>query len=172
MKKIFNAVAKGLAAKFPAWTIIGLCFSCNHGRPCFNLKLSYDLLTLNLIGEPYGATDINAVSGNQGLSVAFNSEGTITVFKWPNPSFYDQVKYMTTERDSKRLGALANEGVFAGIYFEADSGNGFFPGHFGEIRIKRGEKVVAGQAQPQLWHHALFYLTAIEAFGKEDPVSK
>jgi len=106
--------------------LVLLFCSCNHGRPCVDLKLTYDLLTLDLIGEPYGATDINAVSGNQGLSIAFNQAGTITVFKWPNPSYYDQVKYMTTRREKERLGALANEGVFTGIYYETDSGNGFF----------------------------------------------
>jgi hypothetical protein len=40
-------------------------------------------------------------------------------------------------------------------------------GHFGEIWMRKGDKVIAGQATPQLWHHALFYLACIEAFGTE-----
>ena len=101
-------------------------FACNHGRPCVNLKQFSRFFTMDLIGEPYGATDINALTGNQRLTVALNQEGTVTVFKWPNPSYYDQVAYMTTERDQPRKGALANEGVFSGIYFETDSEKGFF----------------------------------------------
>ena len=102
----------------------GFILNCNHGRPCVQPSI-IKIQTQGLIGEPYGATDINAVTGNGGLSVALNSAGTITVFKWPNPSFYDQVKYLTTTREAKRLGALANEGVFAGLYYETDEGEGF-----------------------------------------------
>jgi GH15 family glucan-1,4-alpha-glucosidase len=68
-------------------------------------------------GEPedFGPTDVSATSGNQSLSVGLNEEGTITVLKWPSPSFYDQVKYRTTSRDEPRLGALANEGALIGL---------------------------------------------------------
>lgn len=68
-------------------------------------------------GEPedFGPTDVSATSGNQSLSAAFNEKGTITVLKWPSPSFYDQVKYRTTGRDQARLGALPNEGALLGL---------------------------------------------------------
>lgn len=98
------------------WLLSGM--ACNRGRVCVRP-------TLDLTREPYGATDLNAESGNQGLSVGFNGAGTITVFKWPNPSYYDQVKYMTTTRDRERLGALPNEGVLAGLYYETKRGPGF-----------------------------------------------
>lgn len=65
--------------------------------------------------EGYGPTDISAVTGNGGLSVAENEAATITVLKWPSPSFYDQIKYRTTDRAEPRLGALPNEGAFLGI---------------------------------------------------------
>jgi GH15 family glucan-1,4-alpha-glucosidase len=65
--------------------------------------------------EKYGPTDITAVSGNRGLSVGLNSDATVTVFKWPSPSFYDQIKYRTTDRAQRRLGALPNEGAFFGL---------------------------------------------------------
>jgi len=65
--------------------------------------------------ESFGPTDISAVSGNQRLSVAVNDEATVTVFKWPSPSYYDQIKYRTSDRSRDRLGALPNEGAFIGI---------------------------------------------------------
>lgn len=65
--------------------------------------------------EKYGPTDISAVSGNQRLSVGLNSDATVTVFKWPSPSYYDQIKYRTTDRSRNRFGALPNEGAFLGI---------------------------------------------------------
>jgi len=106
--------------------LISFASACNHFRPCVDLKQFLHFFSMDLIGEPYGATDINAISGNQGLTVAVNQEGTITVFKWPNPSFYDQVKYMTSGREKPRMGALPNEGIFAGIYYQTDSEQGFF----------------------------------------------
>ncbi len=94
--------------------------SCNHGRPCLRLN------DTGISAEPYGATDINAATGNQGLSVGVNREGTITLLKWPNPSFYDHVKFMTASRDDKRLGALENEGVMSGIRYSTGDKQGFF----------------------------------------------
>lgn len=65
--------------------------------------------------EQYGPTDISAVSGNQKMSVALNAKATVTVLKWPTPSFFDQMKYHTTDRSEHRMGALPNEGAFLGI---------------------------------------------------------
>lgn len=65
--------------------------------------------------ELYGPTDVNAQAGNQGLTVAFNDRGTVTVFKWPSPSFYDQVKFHANSRSEPFVGALENEGTFLGI---------------------------------------------------------
>ena len=65
--------------------------------------------------ELYGPTDINAQAGNQGLTVGFNRQGTVTVFKWPSPSYYDQVKYHTNSRAEPYAGARPNEGTFLGI---------------------------------------------------------
>lgn len=90
--------------------------TCNHGR-----------LPLHA-GRPmehYGPTDISGIVGGGGLSAAVNDKGTITVFKWPNPSYYDHVKYMTSDRDRPFFGALANEGVFTGVFCETDDGEGF-----------------------------------------------
>ena len=49
------------------------------------------------------------------MAVGVNREGTVTVLRWPRPSFYDQVKYHTTSRDQPRLGARPNDGAFLGL---------------------------------------------------------
>lgn len=71
--------------------------------------------------EDYGPTDITAVSGNQKMSVALNDRGTVTVLKWPSPSYYDQIKYRTTDRSEPRMGALPNEGAFVGLGYKRGS---------------------------------------------------
>lgn len=68
--------------------------------------------------ETYGPTDITAVSGNQKMSVGVNADATVTVLKWPSPSYYDQVKYRTTDRSEPRFGALPNEGAFLGLGYK------------------------------------------------------
>jgi hypothetical protein len=65
--------------------------------------------------EEAGPTDMTAVSGNRRLSVGLDGAGTVTVMKWPSPSYYDQIKYRTTDRGAPRMGALPNEGSFLGI---------------------------------------------------------
>jgi hypothetical protein len=65
--------------------------------------------------EVYGPTDISATTGNQNLSAAINPDATVTVLKWPSPSFYDQIKYRTRDRSLPRFGALPNEGAFLGL---------------------------------------------------------
>ncbi|HEV3472801.1 MAG TPA: hypothetical protein VG408_06295 [Actinomycetota bacterium] len=65
--------------------------------------------------EVFGPTDISAVSGNGTMSVALNEDATVTVLRWPSPSFYDQIKYRTTDRTARFMGALPNEGALIGI---------------------------------------------------------
>ena len=72
--------------------------------------------------EESGPTDINAVTGNQGLTAAFNDRGTMTVLKWPSPSFYDQLDYRTTDRSEPRMGAAANDGAFLGVAWRKREG--------------------------------------------------
>lgn len=66
-------------------------------------------------GEIYGPTDINAMSANGSMAVATNDEGTVTVLRYPRPSYYDQVKYRTSSWEEDRFGALENEGPFLGV---------------------------------------------------------
>lgn len=65
--------------------------------------------------EQSGPTDINAVTGNGGLTAAENEKGTLTVLKWPSPSYYDQLEYRTTDRSEPRMGADADHGAFLGL---------------------------------------------------------
>ncbi|PSQ11031.1 hypothetical protein BRC99_06790, partial [Halobacteriales archaeon QS_7_69_60] len=46
----------------------------------------------------YGPTDVNAQSANGSLAVALNDAGTMSVFRWPRPSFYEQLKYFAEGR--------------------------------------------------------------------------
>jgi hypothetical protein len=65
----------------------------------------------------YGHTDINAQTANGGLAVAENDEGTLTVFRYPSPSYYDQVKYNTEveSEGGEDHGVAPNEGMFLGL---------------------------------------------------------
>ncbi len=71
--------------------------------------------------EDFGPTDISAVSGNQAMAAAFNPDATVTVLKWPSPSYYDQLNLRTTDRSKPRLGALPNEGAFLGLGYKKGS---------------------------------------------------
>ena len=72
----------------------------------------------------YGPTNINAALGNGGLSAAFSGRGELTVLRWPSPSFYDQLNYMTRPlsleaRKMPRMGAEENMGILAGLAYFA-----------------------------------------------------
>lgn len=79
--------------------------------------------------ENYGPTDISAQAGDtkRRVTVNENEAGTVTVFKWPNPSYYNQVKYQAVSRDSsgKVTNLAPNEGTFAGIRYRTAEGVGF-----------------------------------------------
>ena len=73
--------------------------------------------------EDFGPTDITAVTGNQALSAGINDEGTVTVLRWPSPSYYDQIKYRTVDRAEPHMGSLPNEGAFIGVAWRPDAGS-------------------------------------------------
>lgn len=79
-------------------------------------------LELGQAPEIFGPTACNAQSGNGGLSVALNRAGTVTVCRWPRPSFYDQVKHRATDRDAPRMGAAPNAGAFLGLAVDVGDG--------------------------------------------------
>lgn len=74
--------------------------------------------------EPWGPTDVHAQTGSQALSVSLNREGTLTVFKWPRPSYYDQIKYHTSDRALPYEGADTNAGAFLGLAYSTATDSG------------------------------------------------
>lgn len=92
------------------------------GRLTHRFRTLLPPLRLRDAPEFFGPTDINAQSGNQRLSVALNREGTVTVLRWPRPSFFNHVKYHTTCRSDVRFGAHPNEGAFLGLRLQMGEG--------------------------------------------------
>ena len=88
----------------------------------------YDPTQSNADFEAYGPTDVNVQAGDNHVTVNENTGGTITVFKYPNPSLYNQIKYFTVSRDQRERAhtRFPNEGSFAGIRWRTrKGGNGF-----------------------------------------------
>ncbi len=77
--------------------------------------------------EAYGPTDVQAQTGDGRLTVNENAAGTLTVFKYPNPSYYNQIKYLAVSRDARGrvLAQYPNEGSFAGLAYVTRHGTGF-----------------------------------------------
>ncbi len=77
--------------------------------------------------EAYGPTDVNAQAGDGHLTVNENAAGTLTVFKWPNPSYYNQLKYLAISRDARGRVRVQfpNEGSFAGLAYTTKGARGF-----------------------------------------------
>lgn len=73
--------------------------------------------------EQYGPTDIGATLAGKRLQVAVNSEGTLSVLRWPSRSYWEQLKYFTTDRDDPDLGLNPNEGAFSGLALELEDGS-------------------------------------------------
>lgn len=86
------------------------------------------------IEHTFGATHITAQAGNGQLTVGIAPRGEVTVLSWPSPTYYDQLDYETSNDDDARLqarfGASADDGLFAGLWIEADNS----PGHFSWLR--------------------------------------
>src|SRR5437764_2880073 len=80
---------------------------------CFNASQA------NADYEAYGPTDVNAQTGDGRLTVNENATGTLTVFKYPNPSYYNQVKYFALRRNRRGhvQAQYPNEGSFAGLVY-------------------------------------------------------
>ena len=77
----------------------------------------------------FGPGNVNGISGNGRLSAGFAGTGELTVMRWPNPSHFDQVCYLTPflsssceARTSPRHGALENMGSFAGLHVRTRGG--------------------------------------------------
>jgi hypothetical protein len=75
----------------------------------------------------YGATNINAVTGHGRLAAGVSADGDVTVLTWPNPSYCDQLAYLSSNdfhaRSLPRLGAPEGAGIFLGLRLKT-SGDG------------------------------------------------
>jgi len=65
--------------------------------------------------EEWGPTDGNGQIGNENLMVSTNELGTVTVFKYPNPSYADQVKHHAFDRREPYMGSDPNAGALLGV---------------------------------------------------------
>jgi hypothetical protein len=77
----------------------------------------------------YGATNANAALGSGALTAVYSRCGELTVLKWPGPSYYNQLNYLSSNapdaRILPRLGALEGHGAFPGIAYRTATGSGF-----------------------------------------------
>jgi hypothetical protein len=66
-----------------------------------------------------GATDINGAVGNGGATAGFSAQGELTVLRWPSPSYFQHVDFVTSNDVNARalphFGARDNQGSFAGV---------------------------------------------------------
>jgi hypothetical protein len=84
----------------------------------------------NAFGElQLGATNVNAALGSGKLTATVSRCGELTSLKWPGPSYYDQLAYLSSNAPDARLrphfGALDDMGAFAGIAYRTARGRGF-----------------------------------------------
>lgn len=84
----------------------------------FALAVSAADLPPDFIEGIFGPTNINGAVGNGRLTAGIAADGTVTVLKWPRPSYHDQVRYRTYSRDLPRMGARENDGIFFGLVFD------------------------------------------------------
>lgn len=65
----------------------------------------------------YGPTPLNSAVGNGNLTIGIDKNGTIALFTWPNPSYYDHIDYRTISKYLPQHGVKPNMGIFAGITY-------------------------------------------------------
>ena len=111
-----------------AWlALIVLLLPAARAPACPELPIAPD--ATNPYELQFGATNVNGALGNGALTAAFSRCGELTVFKWPGPSYYNQLAYLTDNVPSVRtlphLGALDDMGAFPGLFYETASGTGF-----------------------------------------------
>ncbi|MCX2818027.1 hypothetical protein EGH25_01475 [Haladaptatus sp. F3-133] len=72
--------------------------------------------------EVWGPTDLNSQISNQRLAVGTNQKGTMTLFKYPNPSYADQIKHHAFDRREDYYGSDPNSGAFLGAVITKEDG--------------------------------------------------
>jgi hypothetical protein len=84
----------------------------------------YDPTQTNADFEAYGPTDVTAQAGNGRVTANENAQGTLTVFKYPDPSLFNLIKFFAVTRDAQGVvhAQYPNEGSFAGIRYTTRTG--------------------------------------------------
>src|SRR5882672_531068 len=94
--------------------VIVLLLPAARAPACPELPIAPD--ATNPYELQFGATNVNGALGNGALTAAFSRCGELTVFKWPGPSYYNQLAYLTDNvpgvRTLPHLGALDGMGAF------------------------------------------------------------
>src|SRR5262245_35468381 len=102
------------------WLLLLAMLIARPAWPCPELAVPPDAQ------DPYelqfGAHNVNAALGNGRLTATVSRCGELTSLKWPGPSYYTQLSYLTTNAPDARtmphLGALDSAGAFTGIAWE------------------------------------------------------
>jgi hypothetical protein len=106
---------------------LALVASAARGLACPQLPVAHD--APNPFELQLGATNVNAALGSGKLTAAFSRCGELTVLKWPGPSYYGQLDYLSSNAPDARtlphFGALDSQGAFPGIAYRTARGRGF-----------------------------------------------
>jgi hypothetical protein len=82
--------------------------------------------TIDLTEHIFGATNVNAVVGNGGLTAGVSVDGDLTMVAWPGPTFADQMLYLSSNdldaRSEPHFGALDGMGSYLGLLVTTSSG--------------------------------------------------
>ncbi|TNF24656.1 MAG: hypothetical protein EP329_24545 [Deltaproteobacteria bacterium] len=85
--------------------------------------------TVDLIEHVFGASDVNGVSGNGGLTIGVGRRGDLTVLAWPSPSYTDHLALVSSNapevRDQPSMLGDPGMGAAIGLAWDAPAGFGF-----------------------------------------------
>ncbi|MBW2523467.1 MAG: hypothetical protein JRI23_04805 [Deltaproteobacteria bacterium] len=78
--------------------------------------------SLDMVEHILGTSNVNAITGHGRLTVGVSRDGDLSVLSWPNPSYCDQLGYISSNaldaRSQPRFGAPEGAGVFLGLIVE------------------------------------------------------
>jgi MYXO-CTERM domain-containing protein len=81
----------------------------------------------DMIEHFFGASNINAVAGNGGLSIGISPLGDLAVLTWPSPSYTDQVLHVGSNaldvREQRNMMGHGSMGSFLGLHVETADGS-------------------------------------------------
>ncbi len=81
---------------------------------------------IDLTEHIFGATNVNAVVGQGGLTAGISIDGDLTMISWPGPTFADQILYLSSNdldaRSEPHFGALDGMGSYIGLLVTTSTG--------------------------------------------------